>query len=130
MDKGIIIFADDEIPERALFEIGCKEYFPKYNLEIYENGSQLEKRLGGDLSKVAMIVTDNKMPGKYGSKIIEEYGEKLKIGKIILILYCPGDKKTEGKAIEDGATACFDKTEITPGPLCEKLKIFLSNNKF
>jgi len=103
--RKTIIFADDDKSIREMMEIFTSTFFSNYNFESFEDGTSLEKRLEGDIKDVCAIITDNQMPGVYGSEIIEKFSRMEKFKDIPFILSYGGEKFIGEKAINDGAVA-------------------------
>ena len=100
MAKTILI-ADDESTIRKLNSMIVEREFPDYNIELFEDGKELDERLNQNLEEVCLIVTDNQMPGMYGLEIIEKYARKLK--NIPFVLYYGGDEEIGKDAVKNGA---------------------------
>ena len=97
-----ILLAEDNKCLRDLFEDIINESFPDYEVESFSEGVSLAKRLQGDVNDVKLVVTDNTMPGIYGSEIISLYAQKPKFKDIPFIL-CSGDISIRNQSCEDGA---------------------------
>ncbi len=104
--KGTIIVADDDEILRSIFDTQIRRLFPDYYLDILADGTSLEKRLTGSTDGILLVVTDNRMPGKNGSQIIEEYAKKLTMP---FILFYAGEEAIGKRAKENGAFAYVPK---------------------
>ena len=100
MAKTILI-ADDEPTIRKLNSMVVEREFPDYNIELFEDGKQLNKRLSENLEDICLVITDNEMPVINGSEIIKKYASKLP--EIPFILHYGGDESIGKEAISNGA---------------------------
>ena len=89
--KKTILVAEDLPEAREIVLIYLQNNFPNYNIETFENGASLEKRLKQGVDGVCAVVTDNQMPSISRAKIIDRYAPKLKIP---FILFYGGDEST------------------------------------
>ncbi len=99
MDK--ILIADDTPSIRITLKEGLSAYFPKFEIEAFESGEGLVKRLGEDLTGVRIALIDNDMrPGITGSEIIKRYS---RLVKFPFVLDYGGDEEIDKKAMQNGA---------------------------
>jgi len=103
-----ILLADDDESVMNLYMSIIHNNFSDYFLESFLNGNALIERLERDVSDVALVLTDNSMPGFTGSEIIRKYARDIRFERIPFIL-ASGDDGIERKAIENGAFALIKK---------------------
>lgn len=108
MEKNKILYAEDDDAIRNL-TLEFLEKFEDYNVESFLEGISLKNRLEKDVSEVALVITDNQMPGSNGFSLIKDYAKKEKFEKIPFILFYGGHEAIGKKAIENGAFAYFLK---------------------
>ena len=101
MGKGKILYVEDQKIVRDTVVGMLEKYFPKHDIETFEDGGGLEERLNQDLSGVKMILIDNNMPVIYGSQIIKKYASKL--SDIPFILFYSGVDFIGKEAVKSGA---------------------------
>lgn len=65
-DRPLVLYVDDELSNRMLFEQNFKS---KFRLEVVENANAALKRLGE--TTVAVLITDQRMPGLSGMELLE-----------------------------------------------------------
>ena len=109
-EKNKIIIADDSKDQRDLHKYFVPDEFLGFDLEFFEDGTSLEKRLNGNTDNVRLVITDDKMPGITGSEIIKKYATRLKFREIPFILYYRGDEEIGKEAVENGAFGYSLKT--------------------
>ena len=97
-----ILLAEDDENLRKLFEELIHDSFPDYLIESFVDGNSLVERLEREVMDVRLVVTDNKMPGIFGSKIIKQYAKTPKFKDIPFVL-CSGDELIRDQSIEEGA---------------------------
>ena len=108
MERNKILYAEDNDSIRNL-TIESLEKFEDYNIESFLDGTSLKNRLEKDISDVALVITDNQMPGYDGFSIIQDYARKEKFEKIPFIL-CYGGHESIGKmAVVNGAFSYIQK---------------------
>jgi len=95
MERNKILYAEDNDYMRNLI-IEFLEKFEDYNIESFLEGTSFKNRLEKDVSDVALVITDNQMPGYDGFSIIKDYSRKKKFEKIPFIL-CYGGHESIGK---------------------------------
>lgn len=105
-NKKTILIAEDEDSIRFLMSLITQENFPQTNVESFEDGNSLEKRLNNGIENVKVIVTDNNMPGINGSTIVEKYAKRPEYSGVKFILHYGGDLGETGEtAMRNGAFA-------------------------
>jgi len=107
--KRKILIADDDEENRELVNVFTKKLFPEYELELFEEGASLRKRLEGLVGKennVKLVLTDNQMPGYEGSELIKEYSRKINFPMILIYGGFNGIGK---QAVENGAYGFLQK---------------------
>ena len=83
-DKKTILYAEDNENVRWSCQGLLKRLFPDVHIEVFEDGTSLEKRLKeGPAPNV--VLTDKNMPGIKGSQIIVKYSPKLPGTKFIML---------------------------------------------
>ncbi len=102
-DKKVILYAEDDKGLRDATERTLRRSFPEYTIETVNSGDSLEKRLNNGIEDVALVITDNEMPGVRGAKIIELYAKKEGFRRIPFILFYGGDDIIGKVAVENGA---------------------------
>ncbi|MDD5700122.1 MAG: response regulator [Candidatus Nanoarchaeia archaeon] len=102
MTDKTIVYADDTELIRNLCAAYHRKYFPEYEIFMCDDGASLRRRLEKP-EGIALVVTDNEMPGENGSKIIRELARELPHIKFILAY--GGDKSIGNQAVADGAHA-------------------------
>ncbi len=112
MPRNIILYAEDNDGTRELLSEILEEEFINYKIESKSSGTQLEKRLEKNVSDVALVITDNFMPGIDGSCIIEKYSRKKEFEEIPFILLYGGAEEIGKKAVENGAFGYLLKDSI------------------
>jgi len=101
--KNKILVADDDGAMRRLNLRCLKMGFPRYETEEFEDGKSLVSKLEGDVSGVALVLTDNEMPGINGSEIIKNYASREGFKQIPFILVYGGDETIGKQVVRDGA---------------------------
>ena|SRR3989344_8808586 len=107
--RKTILYAEDTDYVRKIFTRCLSGNFPDNPLEIFQDGSSLERRLGGDLGNVGLVITDNEMPGRTGSQIIREYARREEFRRIPFVLLYAGDPLIGEVAVKNGAFAYAEK---------------------
>lgn len=107
--RNRILHADDESVLRNVVRRILTSTLPQFALESFVDGPSLEARINQGLEDVALIITDNKMPGIFGSEIIREYAIKPELKRVPIILTYSGDPEIGKKAVADGAFSCLLK---------------------
>ena len=107
-DKGRILYADDEPGMRRLMELVLRSDFPAYHIEVFKDGSSLEKRLMNGVKDVRLVLTDNQMPGIKGSDIIRKYSKTDPFKEIPFIIFTAEEAVGE-RSTEEGAFAYLPK---------------------
>jgi len=103
MTRNKILCAEDYKPLRDYIKISLEEGFPDFHIEIHKDGNSLKNRLEQDVSDVALVVTDNKMPGYSGLSIIRDYARRENLKEIPFILFYGDDERLGKQAVEEGA---------------------------
>lgn len=125
MTNNKILYAEDNRNVRDIVQFTLN----KYNLDVYEDGNSLDKRLEQGSDGISIVITDNQMPGPNGSMIIEKYANKEGFkGKVPFVLFYGGEKEIGEEAIKNGAAAYLLKGHNTPVDL-KNLIDKLTNNK-
>ncbi len=106
MGRNTILYADDEEGMRGIFARFIGKHFPEYEVEVFENGKDLAGRLTKGSDGLALVVTDNEMPFKKGSEVIETYA---RIMNVPFVLFYAGEREIGEKALKDGASECIEK---------------------
>ena len=99
-----IVLAEDNEPIRNILETFVEMTFPEQQYEVFEDGTSLAKRLESGLEDIAVVVTDNQMPGINGSQLIKGYADK-----VPMILHYGGDESIGEQAVRDCAKKYFLK---------------------
>ena len=115
-----IIHADDDKMTREFYQAVHHRTFPSYELVQFEDGKSLKEsleKLAGD--GVALVLTDNSMPGMSGAEIIKEYAGDSRYSNTKFILFYGGDARIGKEAVLNGAFAFIEKpasmiTEVVP----------------
>ncbi|HEB47091.1 MAG TPA: response regulator [Candidatus Pacearchaeota archaeon] len=107
-NEGRILYADDEPCMRRLIELVLRSDFPTYKLEIFSNGSELEKRLKQGSDGISLVLTDNNMPGIKGSDIIRKYSKTDPFKEVPFIIFTAEEDVGE-RSTEEGAFAYLPK---------------------
>lgn len=97
-NKKTILMADDDQSARKLYSEIFDMAFPDYHLEVFEDGTSLKGRLEKSIENVALVSTDNQMPGIPGNELIKEYAKK-----VPMILVYGGAQHIGETAVENGA---------------------------
>lgn len=98
--KNKILYAEDDYDIRKMFSSFLKTFFPEQNIEIFEDGISLDKRLIENVEDISLAITDYDMPGINGGDIIARHSDK----GIPFILAYWGEERIGKKALlEDGA---------------------------
>ena len=105
MPRNKILYAENYEGMRNLVKISLEEEFPDYYIETHNDGISLSQRLEQDVSDVALVVTDNQMPGYSGSRITKDYSRREGLKEIPFILFYGllDDGELGKQAVEDGA---------------------------
>jgi DNA-binding NtrC family response regulator len=111
-EKKTILIAEDSEPMRIIIKRILQKDFPQFQIESFEDGTSLESRLNKEINDVALVVTDNRMPGITGFEIIKKYAKKLEYSGVKFILCYLGDEKIGKIAIENGAFDYILKMEM------------------
>src|SRR5688572_13656076 len=69
--RPLVVYVDDEYPNRMIFEATFKS---KFRIEIFETAAGALKRL--DETPVAVLITDQRMPGMSGTELLKHAREK------------------------------------------------------
>ena len=105
-----IIYADDGEGMRNTMKLFFKYHLEDYELESYENGISVEKKLEElaiNKNNTKAIVLDNQMElGLTGGELIKKYANKINTP---FILAYGGNDEIGYSAIEDGAYAFIKK---------------------
>ena len=109
MTRRTILYAEDDPDFRGTYQKYFRKSFPDNPLETFNDGGSLERRLLGNLDDVALVVTDNKMPGKIGGQIIKEYARREEFRKIPFLLLYAGEPIIGRVAVENGAFSYVSK---------------------
>ena len=109
MGKKNILYAEDNPDLRELFLMYSEKYLSEINLEVFEEGISLEKRLQKGPDGIDLVLTDNQMPGPNGSDIIKKYARLPGFERIPFILYYGGFPEIGEQAVKDGAFIYFKK---------------------
>lgn len=123
--KNTILFADDDKEIREIGSQFLEIGLPEYSIEIFPDGASLEKRLNQNTSDIAVVLTDNDMPGISGSKIIKKYSKQFKFP---FILQYGGAEDIGEEAIKNGAHSYIRKPYLYR-ELAEKIKDILENSQ-
>lgn len=107
-----ILYAEDEESVRNVTSRIIGVRFPDIHLESFTDGTSLVERLEKGVEDVAMVLTDNNMPGINGGMVIKRYARLPEFAQIPFVLNYGGDTNIGEKAIEDGARAYILKPEI------------------
>ncbi len=102
-NKKKILYAEDHDATRNCFMRDFPEIFQEFEIEPHKDGISLDKRLGGDVFDVAVVVTDHNMPGITGGALIKKYATKDKFKKIPFILAYGGNESIGRDALFNGA---------------------------
>ena len=102
MNKNLIIIADDTEPLRRL-QKRILQKFSEFKIEEFDSGTSLRNRLEDNVDSIALVITDNDMPGMKGSEIIREYSKRQGFEEIPFILHYAGDEQIGKQAVIDGA---------------------------
>ena len=81
-----ILIAEDNESLRKITKQLLGRGFPEFDVETFADGSSLELRLNNGIDSVAVVMTDNTMPGVHGSDIIRRYALEQEFRKIPFIL--------------------------------------------
>jgi len=98
-----ILYAEDNQAVRKCVEEILKTEFSDYDIETHNDGISLSRRLNEDVSDIALVVTDNQMPGYSGYKIIKDYARRENLKEIPFVLFYGDDERLGKQAVEDGA---------------------------
>lgn len=109
MERKNILYAEDNEGLRKIFLMWNKALLPEVNLEIFEDGNSLEKRLQKGSSGVDMVIMDNDMPISKGSDIIKKYTRTSEFRNVPFVLYYGGSPQIGEQSVKDGAKAYFLK---------------------
>jgi len=112
MDTKKVLYAEDDAGVRGLVSVCFERYLPEVNLEVFREGSSLEKRLAQGSDGIDLVLMDNNMPGIDGSDIIKKYAKLPNFEKIPFVLCYGGDSKIGNQAITDGAFTYLEKDKI------------------
>lgn len=108
-DRKTILYAEDKEEFRTRYQRVMDHFFPGYRVVPFNDGTSLENRLAGNLNDVALIVTDNQMPGKTGFDIIKDHAREEKLRRIPVILLYNGEPIIGKVAVENGAFSYVSK---------------------
>ena len=110
MAQKNILYAEDDTGVRRL----ALEYFSRslseVNLEVFEEGISLEKRLQKGPEGIDLVLTDDSMPCIDGKDIIKKYARLPGFEQIPFILCYGGYPEIGEQAVRDGAFACIGKS--------------------
>ncbi|MBS3085167.1 response regulator transcription factor [Candidatus Pacearchaeota archaeon] len=112
MEKKTILLADDNNSAIEYFQSRIQPEFVGYAFEFCEDGLALQSRLKENVDGIALVVTDNKMPGINGIEIISKYSRQKKFKNTPFILYTIDDDDfLPDTAKKYGAYACVFKAD-------------------
>ena len=104
MENKKVFIADDTagIPElyRCFLE---GEFIVPVVIEIFKNGTSLEKRLGENPENLRLVLTDNQMPGITGSEIISKYSRMPQFSNARFVLLTGDEYSVGEEAVRNGA---------------------------
>jgi len=103
MTRKKILYAEDSEELRDCIKTSLEEEFPDFHIETHKDGNSLKNRLEQDVSDVSLIITDNRMPGCSGYRIIKDYARRENLKEIPFILFYGDDSELGKHAVEDGA---------------------------
>lgn len=106
-NKGTILYADDEPRIRDLVAAILETDFPSHVIEVFADGSSLEKRLMQGTENVKLVVTDNDMPGIIGSEIIKKYSKKPGLEQIPFVLCYAGNESLGASLVREGYASAY-----------------------
>ncbi len=107
--RSKILIADDDEIIRGLTRRVISVSFPEFDIEEFEDGSSLEKRLNEKLDGVRLVITDYHMPGATGGEIVKRYSLKPEFSRIPFILQYGGHSDLGVTAVTDGAFSYIKK---------------------
>ena len=121
--SGKILYAEDSETLRAVCLMLFAKLLPDYEIECFEDGTSLEKRLNNGLENVKLVLTDNDMPGATGSSIIMNYAQRPEFGNLPFILFYGGHENIGKELVErHGAFSYISKGIDHPNSLIAKIR--------
>lgn len=114
MPRNTILYAENHDYSRNLFIEILKEEFSDYNIESFPDGIQLKNRLEEDVNNIALVITDNDMPGPHGFELIKNYAKRKSLDRVPFILLYGGDERIGKEAVKQGAFGYVLKLEGDP----------------
>jgi DNA-binding NtrC family response regulator len=108
-----ILIADDDSFMLTITNTIIQSKFPEIQVESFEDGTSLEKRLNAGIDGVKLVITDNNMPGIGGRFIIQKYARKPEYSRVKFVL-CSGAadsfrQELEKEVMENGAFGYIPK---------------------
>lgn len=126
-NKGTILYADDEPSIRNLMKIILGSEFPNHHIEVFEDGSSLERRLTNGIENVRLVLTDNQMPGITGREIIRKYAKQSGFEQIPFVLCYAGDGSIGRSLVDEGYASAYLRKPVGLSDLKNTLKNVLEN---
>lgn len=109
MEQKKILYAEDNRELRESILAWFERRLPEANLEVFETGDSLDKRLQQGPNGIDLVLTDNNMPGSNGGRIIKKYAREKGYEQIPFILYYGDSPEIGEQAVREGAFAYLIK---------------------
>ncbi len=98
------IFVAEDYPEIMIaYKAILEMEFPENPMEFFKDGTSLVNRLDQNPTDLRIVLTDNDMPGVYGSEIIESYANKPGFEDVRFVLSTGDGMEVGEKALKAGA---------------------------